>query len=262
MALEGDAGPKDATRTILWVHGYTMDSSIWEEVWPMLPGWRHVGIDLPGHGSSPSPRKDAFRECVAHILRSADRHGARLVAAMSFGGAAVLAAMAERPSFFRACILAAPALPGGPLDAASEACNVDLIRLAAERGIGPWLLDRWMATPPGIFDGLRAHPHRLERVRSIVAAHRWSELQAGGFRDLATARITPAQLRRIETGVTLLIGENDMPSFRRTAEIIVRSIPRSKRVFLDNLGHLVFLESPERTARIVHMEFSRVDEGI
>src|ERR1044071_7500718 len=40
-------GPK-----LLWIHGYTLDSSAWDELWPLIPGYMHVGVDLPGHGGS------------------------------------------------------------------------------------------------------------------------------------------------------------------------------------------------------------------
>src|SRR4029077_8416311 len=38
--------------TVLWIHGYTLDSSLWADLWQRLPGYRHIGVDLPGHGSS------------------------------------------------------------------------------------------------------------------------------------------------------------------------------------------------------------------
>ena len=37
---------------VLWLHGYTLDSSSWREMWRRLPGFCHVGLDLPGHGGS------------------------------------------------------------------------------------------------------------------------------------------------------------------------------------------------------------------
>ena len=62
---------------ILWLHGYTGDSSIWGEIWSMLPGWYHIGIDLPGHGSStPMAENSNLRDlgqrlgkvCISAIL--------------------------------------------------------------------------------------------------------------------------------------------------------------------------------------------------
>jgi hypothetical protein len=37
---------------VLWIHGYTLDSSIWKHLWQHLPRWQHIAIDLPGHGLS------------------------------------------------------------------------------------------------------------------------------------------------------------------------------------------------------------------
>jgi pimeloyl-ACP methyl ester carboxylesterase len=39
---------------VLWIHGYSIDSTTWAELWSLLPGWSHYGIDLPDHGASPS----------------------------------------------------------------------------------------------------------------------------------------------------------------------------------------------------------------
>jgi pimeloyl-ACP methyl ester carboxylesterase len=42
------------TERVLWIHGYTLDSTLWDEIWSLLPNWTHYGIDLPGHGRSPA----------------------------------------------------------------------------------------------------------------------------------------------------------------------------------------------------------------
>ena len=42
---------------VLWVHGYTVDSTTWDTVWSLLPEWSHYGIDLPGHGTSPAVQR-------------------------------------------------------------------------------------------------------------------------------------------------------------------------------------------------------------
>ena len=44
------AGTPLSGPAVVWIHGYTMDSSTWEELWALLPGWFHIGVDLLGHG--------------------------------------------------------------------------------------------------------------------------------------------------------------------------------------------------------------------
>ena len=45
--VQPGSGPK-----VIWLHGYTLNSSVWLPLWRRLPGWTHIGIDLPGHGAS------------------------------------------------------------------------------------------------------------------------------------------------------------------------------------------------------------------
>ena len=71
LALREQPGAGEA---VLWLHGYTMDSRIWEEAWALLPGPRHLGLDLPGHGGSPpAPGLDlpALGRRVAEVARAA-----------------------------------------------------------------------------------------------------------------------------------------------------------------------------------------------
>jgi pimeloyl-ACP methyl ester carboxylesterase len=35
---------------LLWLHGAGATTHSWRDLWPQLPGFRHVGVDLPGHG--------------------------------------------------------------------------------------------------------------------------------------------------------------------------------------------------------------------
>ena len=37
---------------VLWIHGYTMDHTVFAPIWAALPDWLHVGVDLPGHGAT------------------------------------------------------------------------------------------------------------------------------------------------------------------------------------------------------------------
>jgi pimeloyl-ACP methyl ester carboxylesterase len=36
---------------VLWIHGYTMDSSVWAELWERLPGWRTSAWTCPATAS-------------------------------------------------------------------------------------------------------------------------------------------------------------------------------------------------------------------
>jgi pimeloyl-ACP methyl ester carboxylesterase len=230
---------------VLWIHGYTLDSSIWDELWGYLPGWRHIGIDLPGHGASHPP---AVGEDLGGLARRigdlALQHNVRHVVGLSFGGMVALQVAIERPNAFASLILGSPALGGGPQDRHAQACNLELMRLFRGHGLGPWLAERWLRSPPDIFAGASRHPPLFEQLRAVVHRHGWLELRdPSSMQRLTQHRQTAAGLRRINAATLVIIGEHDMAAFKRCADIIQRSIPGCARIYIPSAGHLGLLEA-------------------
>jgi len=238
----------EGSRTLVWIHGYTMDSSVWDPLWSRLAEYRHVGIDLPRHGGSaavPFGEVPAIAEAVLAIAR---RFTARDLVAISFGAIVALEAAirAERGSL-DGMVLASPALGGGPQDPESAACNLELIRMASERGLGSWIFDRWMSVPPRIFEGAARRPEVFAALRATVAGHSFRELSTGEMRS-ALQPLQERELGKIDAAVCVLVGEQDMPTSKRTAELIRRGIPGAQRHYVGDAGHLCLLERPDECA--------------
>lgn len=241
---------------ILWVHGYTLDGSIWEPIWDCLPDFGHVAIDLPGHGAAARPPGHGMLAAgTAAIIAVARDTGARRLAAMSFGGAIALEVLARRPELFDAALLAAPGVLGGAVDPASADCHLELLSLARSQGLGPWLASRWLAAPPDIFSGLRARPERFDPIADVVRRHRFEELIDGASEDMF--RLRP-QLGGLSDSLrlTLLLGENDMPAFKRCAELVRRALPGARRAWLGDVGHQPLLEAPRESSEVVRAALS------
>lgn len=241
----------EGARCLLWVHGYTLDSTIWDSVWKQLPQYRHVGVDLPGHGNSPWSESTSLQAIARQVLDAAEAVDARDIVGMSFGGLVSIAAAIEGRSWLRSVTLASPALGGGPQDPESMQCNLELQRLAKEQGLGPWLIERWMACPPRIFEGARRDPALFQRLQQVVTRHRFEELNTGVMRELTAATQSPKSLAKLGVPVLLLIGEEDMESFKRTAELLRRAVPRCKRRYIDGAVHMALLERPEPCAELI-----------
>jgi pimeloyl-ACP methyl ester carboxylesterase len=243
LAVHERPGEGDA---ILWLHGYTLDSSSWQEIWARLPGWRHIGVDLPGHGSSrPLHERDDLRSLAASLGRLIREQRVRHVVALSFGTVVGLQVAIDHPSTLASLTLAAPALAGGPQDP-----DVELLygRLAEEyhaRGPGPHLRRLWMGEPPFLFEGARRHPERWQALCALIDRHRWLELEDGAMQRLRSPEQRERDLRPITAATLVLLGERELPVFRRCAEIIRRSIPGAQREYLPDVGHLCLLEAPE-----------------
>jgi 2-succinyl-6-hydroxy-2,4-cyclohexadiene-1-carboxylate synthase len=247
---------------ILWLHGYTLDATVWDELWDLLPGWTHVGLELPGHGgSAPMDPAEGLGAMARRIARFAGVEGARRLAAISFGGMVALQAAIECPDAFDLLALGSPVLGGGPVDPASMTCNLELLRLHRERGPGPWLRERWMSCPPDIFRGARAHPALFARLERVVERHSWAEMASGAMAQLSDTTQPPADLARIRARTLVLVGEEDMASFRRSAELIRRAVPHCRRLYLPECGHLTVLERPERAAPLLQAHFAPDSDG-
>ncbi len=243
----GEQGP-----IVLWVHGYTLDGTIFAPLWQKLSGFRHIALDLPGHGrSEPFSRADAVEEMIDAVDRVARALGASRLVGLSFGGTIALEAALRAPERYHALVLASPGLLGGPVDPESATCHLEMLALARERGLGPWLAERWLAVPPQIFAGARRHPQLFAALAAIVRRHRFEELGEERMAALATTTRDLCDLRRIRARVQLLLGEEDMAAFKRTAELLRRALPDAGRSYVADAGHLCLLEAPEAVAPLL-----------
>lgn len=235
-----------------------MDARIWEPLWRRLTGFRHVGIDLPGHGGSrplrPGTRLGDFGRAVMEI---ADATEATHLVGLSFGGTVALQAAIDNPRRFSSICLASPGLAGGPQDDEAATCNIELMSIAKQRGIGPWLAERWMSVPPAIFEGARKHPELFGQLEHIVGGHSFSELLDESMAMIQHDHQSPRAIAEIQSPTLLLIGEHDMEAFKRSAQLIHRQLKTSSRVYMPGCGHLGILEDPEQGARLITTALSR-----
>ncbi len=244
---------------VVWLHGYTLDSSAWQPLWDLLPGWRHVGLDLPGHGQSrPLRRGETLADIAGLVATCLRESGARRLVGMSYGGMAALETAISYPKALDRLVLAAPVLGGGPVDPDAQSCNLELMRLARERGQGPWLTDRWMSVPPAIFAGTMTRPSLRSTLRRLVEAHSWRELTEGTMVEVSSTDQPARRLELIDARTLLIVGEDDMAAFKRGAEIIRRAVGDCRRVYLTDCGHMPLLEEPGTAAPLL-ADFLRDD---
>ncbi|MFC4056745.1 alpha/beta fold hydrolase [Planomonospora corallina] len=239
--VESGSGP-----AVLWVHGYTMDSTLWEPLWRLLPGWRHIGVDLPGHGGSEPLRPGTTLPALAARLAGlAAAEGAERVVGLSFGSCVALQMALEAPETVRHLVLAAPTLGGAPPDPAARRRYIELMTLRRAGGTGEQMTGLWMASPPDIFRGAAAHPELLARLRTVIGGHSWAELDTGAMAALTAHRHPPEDLARIGARTTVVIGDSDMPTFVDNARTLHRVVNKCRIWTIPNSGHLPLLEHPE-----------------
>jgi pimeloyl-ACP methyl ester carboxylesterase len=245
--VESGSGP-----AVLWIHGYTMDSSLWEPLWTLLPGWRHLGVDLPGHGRSATLRTGLTMPALADRLsRLAEAERAVRVVGLSFGSCVALQMAMDAPEVVRCLIVAAPTIAGASPDPAARQRYLELMTLRRIGGSKKELADLWMTSPPDIFQGTEAHPRLRARLRTVISRHSWAELDTGAMAALSMHRHTPDDLSRIRARTLAIVGDADMPAFIANAETLRRAVPEVRVLTVADSGHLPLLERPDAVAAAV-----------
>jgi 3-oxoadipate enol-lactonase len=234
---------------VLWLHGYTMDSSVWRPLWDLLPGWRHVGVDLPGHGSSAPLRAGCtLPELAGEIAAVARTVGAKRVVALSFGTSVALQLAIDEPGLVRRLVLGAPTIAGAPPEPGTGDRYRELAVLYRLIGPGEQMAEAWMRSPPDIFRGTERHPQLRARLRKVITRHGWDELATGAMYSLSRHCQPEDALRRIRAATLVISGDEDMPSFIRNAELLGRVVGGCRVLSLAQAGHLSLIERPEAAA--------------
>lgn len=238
--------------TIVWLHGYTMDSTLWMNIWSYLSKFCHVGIDLPGHGASRPMRSDESLDSVAEsVLAACNSLNASRLVGLSLGSLVALQAAITSPKSIQRLVLAAPVLGGMTNEASAQQKNIDLLRTFRAVGPGQELTELWLRSPPDIFKAAERTPAVYEAIRHVVEKHKWHELKDGIMRNWADSRQSENSLTQISARTLILVGDQDMPRFRRNAHILARLIPDSTRSYLPGAGHLPLLEVPALCAPLL-----------
>lgn len=237
---------------VLWIHGYTMDSSLWGDLWDLLPGFRHIGVDLPGHGASgPLPAGLTLPALAGEIADVARSAGASRVVALSFGTIVGLQLAIDSPDLVQRLILGAPAISGWPAEPGISDRYRQLGLLRRFAGPGEQMAELWMSSPPDIFRGTERHPRLRDQIRSVVMRHNWAELVNGRMRPLTEYVQEETALARITAHTLVVIGDEDMPAYHRHAATLCSAVPRCRSVTLPDAGHLCLLERPAEVAPIL-----------
>ncbi len=241
---------------MLWVHGYTIDTSLWRPLWDRLPGWRHIGVDLPGHGaSSPLSSEDSLPSLARRLADWSERAQVRHVVGLSLGSTVALQVVLERPDAFETLTMGAPAIGGGPAEADVGRRYVELLNMREQLGNGPWMAHRWMTSPPHLFTHARAKPLWPE-VEAAVARHAWDELPGFAIGRLATHPQPLDAIAALRARLLLLVGEWELPAFVETARLIQSAKPRCATHRLPDAGHLCMLEAPDAAAPLLAAHWS------
>ncbi|MGQ3056293.1 MAG: alpha/beta fold hydrolase [Nevskia sp.] len=241
-------GPDDAAETVVMIHGYSADKTVWMRFAPHFTDrYRVLVLDLPGHGETPfdaALRYDTLSQ-AQRVLKAMDVLGiqkAHLVG-NSMGGFIAAQLALHHPERVQSATLmdAAGVIAPQPSDmeqmlSRGEGNPFELTSRAA--------FDRFyamtMAQPPWV-PGMT-----LDWIAADYAARRASLARI--FQDFHHVDLLDARLAEITVPVLVMWGDQDRLVHRSAAEVWARGIPGAQRVSYPDLGHMPMVEDPARSA--------------
>ncbi len=232
------------------LHGFSGDSSSWDEVARRLPGgFQFLALDILGHGQSDSPpdaasyRMEAVAADIIDLLDKSTSVPAHLLG-YSMGGRLALFLALRYRSRFQSLTLesASPGLPDEESRAERRRQDEKLASAIENNGIERFV-NYWERLP------LWGSQSRLSN--EILAAQRRQRLRnspmglANSLRGLgagAQPSLWP-ELPGLNLPTLLCVGELD-PKFRRINGEMLGLIPAAEMAVFESAGHNIHLEDP------------------
>jgi pimeloyl-ACP methyl ester carboxylesterase len=241
---------------VLWIHGYALDSSSWSELWDLLPGWHHIGVDLPAHGHSlPFPPEEELPSLARRLGTLAIERDVRHVVGLSFGTLVALQMAIEFPTSFATLVLGSPLMEHGANDELFWKRYRELVTMYRMAGHGDHLRGRLMLVEPSVFGGVAARPDLWQRLWDIVGRHGFWDLKEAALIRLGNHLQSDVRLHSIESAALLVLGERERAAARRHAERLSRALRNRRCLHVLGAGALSLLEAPEIAAAAIDDHF-------
>ena len=242
---------------VIIIHGFTGSAAAMAPLVDRLEGYRCIGVDLAGHGRSPSPADlahysvEATAASVADLAAGIDE-GLCHIVGYSMGGRVALALAEAHPQVCRSLTLISST--AGIADAAERAqrgaADDALADRIDEEGLARFVED-WVALP--MWDTLRSRLSAAEWQASIRQRMACDPVGlANSLRAAGTGSMTPLwdQLDGIAVPTLVLCGAVDS-KFVAIGREMADLLPHCELAVLDGIGHAAHLEDPDGCAAAI-----------
>ncbi|MBO3269917.1 alpha/beta fold hydrolase [Hymenobacter defluvii] len=242
--------------TLVFLHGFIESREIWTGFTRDFPNdYPIFAPDLLGHGDNTAPVVNysmrAQADYVAKQLQQQNIEKAVLIG-HSMGGYVALALAEKHPELVAGlCLLNSSALADTDEKKQNREKNIDFIeRHGVEKFMNSFVRPLFA---PAHRDSM---PEQLRMLENIGKATP-KETFIGGLRAMAARADRTQVLREAQFPVLVIAGKEDLAvPFEQSIEV-TQLAPVTYALFLAEVGHLAYLEAPERTRQAV-LDFAAV----
>ena len=237
-------------KPVLLVHGFPLDSRMWEAQIPALAsaGCRVFAPDLRGFGQSKSD--SAFTlESLADDLHSFARAVGAIpfvYVGLSMGGYVALAYAKKYLADLRALVLVdTKAEADTPEGKEGRGKMIDLVRKEGSKAVAEQMMAKMLAK-----DAADQRPQAAQALRRIMEACPPKTIEHA----LAAMRDRPdrsGELSAIKVPTLVIVGESDAITPPAVAESMVGKIAGAQLVTIRGAGHMSPMEQPEQVNRAI-----------
>jgi 3-oxoadipate enol-lactonase len=235
----------DSPQTVVLVHDGVLDSAVWDDVWPEFCKHFHtIRYDRRGYGRSPAATEGFFAtDDLLAILRHL-RAAHTVIVGSSHGGEISINFTLEHPEMVQQLVLIGAVVGGMPytkhfLDRGNE-LGKPLEKGDVKGAIAAASRDKYLVA-----------------AGNEAAKKRMADLLTASPQDLTHPEfelpVKPAlpRLHEIRIATLVLVGDADIPDVHAHAGAIEAGIPRARRIVLNDVGHLMYIEKPAEVSRVI-----------
>jgi pimeloyl-ACP methyl ester carboxylesterase len=237
---------KDAPAIVL-IHDGVVNSASFDDLWPILcRDFRVMRYDRRGYGKSPGAKQPySPQDDLAAVMRAAGFDHASLVG-FSFGGGLAVGYAIDHPGQVDRLVVAGAALNGfRPSPAFGKRIqhimlpmifgNMDAVAANASK-------ETWIMAPG--HDEARAKATALMKASPQDLRHQMHDPMKGWPSDLP-------RMGDLKVPTLILTGDHDIADNQAQAGAAQVLIPGSKRIVVEDAGHLMQLEHPKAVAELI-----------
>ncbi|HZA27553.1 MAG TPA: alpha/beta fold hydrolase [Actinomycetota bacterium] len=227
--------------TVLLIHAFPLDASMWDEQVAALRGEGEVlAPSLPGFGGTGPVGDVLTMDAIAdYLAEELDRAGAEqaLVCGLSIGGYAAFSLWRRHQNRVAGLLLADTRAEAD--DEAGKERRRAVAEKARAEGSGP------MAENPPPLLSERAEPALWERVKDVIRRQPGDAIAAASL-GMAERPDSRPILPTINVPTTIVVGSADALTPPAMSEAMAEAIPDAELIVLEGAGHLSNMEDPER----------------